>query len=250
MDLKEEKTLGGDPTRHWYYITKGRAIRSLLRDNPGAALLDVGAGSGVFSKMLVDQGLVDGAVCVDPNYDDGVIGSSPDGKIVYTRSADKIDADLVLMIDVIEHIDDDIGFVRRYADAAAPGTRFLIAVPAFQFLWSSHDEFLEHKRRYTLQSLERTVRAAGLTPVKKRFFFGLVLPIVAVLRMTESKTSASEKTSQLAMLPDWLNAALIKLHEVERFMLFPFNQLLGVTAFCLAEKPAAASIETEFRKAS
>lgn len=250
MDLKEEKTLGGDPTRHWYYITKGRAIQSLLCDLSASSLIDVGAGSGVFAKMLVAQGLVERAVCVDPNYDYRALGTSSDGRIVYTRGADKVDADLVMMIDVIEHVDDDIGLVRQYAECAAPGTRFLIAVPAFQFLWSSHDEFLEHKRRYTLESLERTVRAAGLLPLKKRYFFGLVLPIVAALRVMESKSVASQKTSQLKMLPNWLNYVLIKLHDIERRTLFRINKFLGVTAFCLAEKPAAAAMGAETPKAA
>ncbi len=238
MDLKEEKAIGGDPGAHWYYIAKGRALKGLLGRKSGATILDVGAGSGVFSKMFVADGVADSAVCVDPNYADDFLGRRRTDNISFVRAVDKVEADTVLMIDVIEHVDDDVALIRDYADKAAPGTRFLISVPAFQFLWSSHDEFLEHRRRYTLASLERAVEEAGLAPLKMRYFFGLLFPAVAALRMAEKKPDGPPQASQLKPAPDWLNNALIAVHDVERYALFPLNRVAGVSAFCLAEKPA------------
>ena len=55
------------------------------------------------------------------------------------------------MMDVLEHVSDDVGLVREYAKRAKPGTRFVVSVPAFMWLWSGHDVFLEHHRRYTLR---------------------------------------------------------------------------------------------------
>lgn len=235
VDLKEEKAIGGDPSSHWYYRAKGRAIMSLLGAKPVGKLLDVGAGSGVFSKMLVSKGRADQAVCVDTCYADEFVGARAGDKISYVRSVDRVDADAVLMIDVIEHVDDDVVLMRDYADRAAPGTKFLISVPAFQFLWSSHDEFLEHRRRYTLASLKEAVAKAGLKTIKSRYFFGLIFPAVAATRLMEKK-DATASASQLKPAPKWLNASLVALHDVERLALFPFNRTAGVTAFCLAEK--------------
>ncbi|MGE0408115.1 MAG: methyltransferase, partial [Amphiplicatus sp.] len=101
MDLKEEKAIGGDPARHWYYISKARAIKSLI--GPGAVeeLLDVGAGSGVFSRILIEAGAADRATCVDPNYTEDFIGARRGDKIAYRRSVETVDARLVLMIDVV-----------------------------------------------------------------------------------------------------------------------------------------------------
>ena len=168
------------------------------------------------------------------------ISSAPEPgiRIDYVRSVETVDADAVLMIDVIEHVDDDIALIRDYGDRAAPGTKFLISVPAFQFLWSSHDEFLEHRRRYTLSSLKTSVTAAGLRPIKSRYFFGLIFPAVAAMRAFENKNAPAE--SQMRPAPNWLNASLVALHDLERLALFPFNRLAGVSAFCLAEKPAQA----------
>lgn len=237
MDLKEEKAIGGDPGAHWYYISKGRVLRELLGRKSGASLLDVGAGSGVFSKMLVAEGLAERALCVDPNYEDEFLARPRTDDISYARAVDKVEADTVLMIDVIEHVDDDVALMRDYAGKAPPGARFLISVPAFQFLWSSHDEFLDHRRRYTLASLKHAVEEAGLAPVKMRYFFGLLFPVAAAIRMTEKKPHVPAQASQLKPAPDWLNSALIAVHDLERLALFPFNRLAGVSAFCLAEKP-------------
>lgn len=242
MDLKEEKAIGGDPSAHWYYIAKGRAIKSLLGEKPIETLLDVGAGSGVFSKMLTDEGRARRAVCVDPNYEDEFIGRRRSDNIDYVRSVDQMEADTVLMIDVIEHVDDDAGLIRQYAERAAAGTRFLISAPAFQFLWSSHDEFLEHRRRYTLETLKQAAEAAGLRPVKQRYFFGLLFPAAAAVRMFEGKKPAA---SGLKPAPSWLNQSLVAACDLERAVFFPFNRLAGVTAFCLAEKPAALAPASE-----
>ncbi|MEZ5891990.1 MAG: methyltransferase domain-containing protein [Parvularculaceae bacterium] len=235
MDLKEENAIGGDPAGHWYYIAKGRAIKSLLGRKPVKSLLDVGAGSGVFSQMLVNEGRAARAICVDPNYEDEFIGRRRTDRIAYVRSVETVDADLVLMADVIEHVDDDAGLIRAYAEKAAPGTRFLISVPAFQMLWSSHDEFLDHRRRYSLASLKAAAIAGGLHPLKLRYFFGALFPVVALARMSEVKGEPAS-ASRLQAAPGWLNAALVAFHDVERLTLFPLNRVAGVTAFCLAEK--------------
>src|SRR3546814_18170050 len=72
MDLKEESILGGDIDSHWYYLSKARALSSCLPRSTGNKVLDVGAGSGFFSRWLLSHGLADEATCVDP-------GSPSDG---------------------------------------------------------------------------------------------------------------------------------------------------------------------------
>jgi hypothetical protein len=246
MDLKEEKAIGGDPQNHWYYIAKARAIKSLIGPAPVHALLDVGAGSGVFSRMLVEEGVAKSAICVDPNYADEWIGARRTDRLAFKRSIETVEAPLVLMIDVIEHVDDDVALIADYAERAKEGTRFLVSVPAFNFLWSSHDDFLEHRRRYTLGTLTAAVERAGLEVVTTRYFFGMLFPAVAALRMADRAMKGDKEATQSALkaAPDWLNKTLVAIHDVERFTLFPVNRLAGVTAFCLARKPAAVAKKT------
>ena len=69
MDLKEDHILGDAVNSHWYYRAKAAAIQSLLEGKPARLLIDVDAGSGVFSCKLLDAGLVERSICVDPCYE-------------------------------------------------------------------------------------------------------------------------------------------------------------------------------------
>jgi 2-polyprenyl-3-methyl-5-hydroxy-6-metoxy-1,4-benzoquinol methylase len=68
MDLKEQEILRDQGDRHWYYVSKGRALCSLIAGVDAPEILDVGAGSGVFARQMLAKGISARAVCVDPNY--------------------------------------------------------------------------------------------------------------------------------------------------------------------------------------
>lgn len=239
MDVKEEDILGPEIARHWYYVSKGRALRQLLRHIRKASLVDVGAGSGVFSRQLIDAGICERATCVDPAYADERTELHNGREIDFVRSVDSPQQDLLLMMDVLEHVDDDVGLLRRYSDNLPPGGWVLITVPAFQFLWSGHDVFLEHRRRYTRKQIEDVVVRAGLTVVRSRYFFGLLFPIVAAIRLFAArrlKNSGSAPRSDLRKSSAAVNGALTLIHDLERATVFRFNRVAGLTVFCLARR--------------
>jgi len=234
MDLKEEDILGADIGRHWYYRSKAAALRRAVgRLNP-KRLLDVGAGSGFFSRHLLAETAAHSALCVDIGYpadrDESVTGKP----VLYRRDTGPTDCDLVLMMDVLEHVDDDRGLVRLYADKVPSGAHFLATVPAFQLLWSGHDVFLEHKRRYRLPEIEQTMRDAGLEVVHGAYYFGVVFPLAAIVRLaTRGDTTPKSSLSKQGVLT---NALLTAACAVE-LPLFPVNRLAGLSAFVLARKP-------------
>jgi 2-polyprenyl-3-methyl-5-hydroxy-6-metoxy-1,4-benzoquinol methylase len=233
MDIKEIDILGDD-TSHWYYDSKAAAIRSLLRIVSPREILDVGAGSGVFSRLLLRSSHGTSAVCVDTGYASDSAGVEAGKTIRFVRQIGKSGANVVLMIDVLEHVDDDVDFLRQYAGKVEPGCHFLLGVPAFQFLFSGHDVFLGHKRRYTIRSLERTAKAAGLTVIKSRYFFSAIFPLAAAVRLL----GRSGAKSSLKRHSVTVNKLLALLHRLE----LPFlsiNRMFGLTAFCLAQKPLA-----------
>jgi len=243
MDLKEASILGENEGRHWYYASKGRAIMQLLKGLSVETVLDIGAGSGVFSRQLLDAGICRRAVCVDPAYRSEGVERHNDREIRFTQSPDQGPADIVLMMDVLEHVDDDVALLRRSTARLRPQDQVVITVPAFQFLWSGHDDFLEHRRRYTRRQIEAVVRAAGLEPVKSGYFFGLLFPITAIQRLFNKwrrKSAAVAAKSALSIQGNAVNTVLIAVHDLERRVLFPFNRLAGLTVFCLARRSGDA----------
>jgi 2-polyprenyl-3-methyl-5-hydroxy-6-metoxy-1,4-benzoquinol methylase len=234
MDLKEEDILGGDIGRHWYYRSKAAALHRMVGGLKPQRLLDVGAGSGFFSRHLLAHGGARSALCVDIGYEGDRDESDAGKPVLYRRDCRTTDCDLVLMMDVLEHVDDDVGLVRQYAAKVPPGAHFLVTVPAFGFLWSGHDVFLEHKRRYTLGEIERTMRDAGLEVVKGAYYFGLVFPLAAAVRLaTRRDTEPRSSLKKHAALTNRLLATAC----AAELPLFPINRLAGLSAFVLARKP-------------
>ena len=239
MDLKEESILGDSIYDHWYYISKSRAMRAFLKGLEPRVILDVGAGSGIFSKILLQETSAQQAICVDIGYP----GPSEEvfaGKLIQFRtSVSKTEADLALFMDVIEHVDDDISLLRSYVSNLRKGAHVLITVPAFQFLFSGHDLFLEHRRRYTLPRVEAVVREAGLEVVKGSYFFAIICPIAVVQRLAQKVVNKSQLATPKSSLKKHMpivNGALKLLNALE-LPLLPFNRLVGLTVFCLARVP-------------
>ena len=239
MDVKEQDILGDRIDRHWYYVAKSRALLQFLDGYKARAVLDVGAGSGFFSRCLLCAGLAERALCVDTAYTGERTELQCGKEITFARHADVVSQDLILMMDVIEHVDDDVAFIRAYTDRMPQGAALLVTVPAFQLLWSGHDVFLGHKRRYTLASLHRTIDKAGLEPIRSRYFFCALLPVVCAMRLWGRLRLASSgfaPRSDLRVHGRWMNAVLTTIHELERRTLFRFNRLAGLTVFCLAKR--------------
>lgn len=237
MDIKEEDILGPHITDHWYYISKGLALQRFLKRVPRQSILDVGAGSGVFSKVLLENGS-NQAVCVDPAYETEHQSSHGGKPIQFVRSVEYSVADLVLMMDVCEHVDDDVGLIASYAKLVNPGAHFLITVPAFQFLFSGHDQFLEHKRRYTISSLEECVTAAGLQIICGSYYFAAIFPLAATQRLIERQmvgAGSLPAKSSLKIHNPLVNFTLKQACALE-LPVFHWNRLFGLTAFCLAKK--------------
>jgi len=240
MDLKEEAILGEAIGSHWYYVGKGRALRAMLGRIRVPEILDIGAGSGVFSRQLLDAGICERALCIDPGYPEERSERHHGREIEFARSVERVSQRLLLMMDVLEHVDDDVGLLRSYALRMPGDGRVLITVPALPFLWSGHDVFLEHRRRYTLASLEAMVRAAGLRVVRSRYFFGLLFPAVAAMRLCDRQRLSAgqiEARSALRTYRAPVNRFLTLIHDLERATLFPFNRLAGLSIFCLASRP-------------
>jgi trans-aconitate methyltransferase len=209
-----------------------------LRDRPIHEILDVGAGSGFFSRYLLTSTEAARAVCVDSAYGEARDDTCNGKPILFRRSIENSNADVVLLMDVLEHVDDEGELLRPYIDSVAPGARFVVTVPAFQFLWSSHDVFLEHRRRYTIGQLVTAVESCGLTLDRCHYYYAFVFPIAAAMRLFErfARTTEAEPKSQLRPEPRLINNTLTALCAAER-PIMRANRLFGLSVFGSFHKP-------------
>jgi SAM-dependent methyltransferase len=237
VDLKEEEILGDQVASHWYYRAKAAALLGDLRGHEPKEILDIGAGSGFFSRSLLKETSARRAICVDTGYRQDRDETWCGKPIAFRRTIDRSQADLVLAMDVIEHVEDDAALISAYCDLVPRGTRFIISVPAFNFLWSAHDVFLEHYRRYTLPTLEAAMQRGGLVVDWSHYYYAAVFPLAAGLRLLErlKDPRAMRPHSQLRKHGVLANGILSALLTAERPVM-RVNRLFGLTAFAGGHK--------------
>jgi SAM-dependent methyltransferase len=198
--------------RHWWFRARRRVISSLLSRAalpPSPRILDAGCGTG---RNLLEFGKLGRATGVDvsPQAVEFCRGrGAPDVRqaAVEDLPFDALSFDVLLATDVIEHVDDDTAVLRELRRVAADDARLILTVPAYQWLWSTHDESVHHRRRYTAGRLRERVLATGWAPTVETYFFSTVLPPVAVLRTVRTRTGRSGK-SDLALPPPTVNRLL------------------------------------------
>jgi SAM-dependent methyltransferase len=146
-----------------------RYVLDLLRPHLGRSVLEVGSGLGDLAAEIHD---VDRLVVTDVDDDCLValrrrFGGRPHVEVArLDLREDRLPAtgiETVLAVNVLEHIEDDAGALRRLSSALVPGGRVVLFVPAYPSLYGPHDRAAGHVRRYRPDSLRRAVERAGLT---------------------------------------------------------------------------------------
>jgi len=121
-----------------------------------------------------------------------------------------------------------------------PGGVLLMSVPAYPFLWSSHDVALHHKRRYTIASLQPRIEAAGLTAVKLTYLLAVLFPAIALYRFADHLRRVRDRPkAHLVTIPPAVNHFLIALQNAELSLARRVSLPFGVTLFCVARKDPA-----------
>jgi SAM-dependent methyltransferase len=174
---------------HWWFVARrailDRLIRTQMALRPGARILEAGCGTGGNLAMLASYGSVEaleydgearalatarGVARVEP-------GMLPD-RIGFGDQR----YDLIALLDVLEHVEEDRASLAALRDRLAQGGRILLTVPAVPSLWSDHDVLHHHKRRYTLSGLRGVAEAAGLKVESVGYFNSLLFPVAVATR--------------------------------------------------------------------
>jgi len=225
MDRDYELQTHQAEDRHWWYRGRRTVIDGLLAGMPlprGARILDAGCGSGRNMVELAAYGTVTGIELSDTSV---VLAKARDagevlaGSVLEMPFADD-SFELAVSLDVIEHLEDDRAALRELRRTVAPGGALLVTVPAYQWLWSGHDEINHHHRRYTRRSLQRVAERAGWRQERTTYFNSLLLPAAIVLRVLERvNTKTTESSLDLWVPPEPLNWMLERPLALEAAMI-------------------------------
>lgn len=187
----------GSPTHRLRTRLVLKTVRSLQgRFGAGPTCLDAGCGTGEFSLALAKDGW--SVTGFDPSeYAVELarerarrVGTDLRFEVATTDDFSSDETfDLVIAVDVLEHIEDDAGALRRLAGYLRPGGALLVTVPMDPALWSTADEFSGHFRRYTRDSLAGVAGDAGLT-VDSTASYGF--PVTRLLWKTKRRVPAAE----------------------------------------------------------
>lgn len=183
-------------------------------------IMDIGCGSGGNLDVLAEFGGVIGvepsSVLADRSRSRGVASQ------VYELPAWRLDEtrtiDLFTMFDVLEHIEDDVGFLAKLKQSASNNHSLLLSVPACPFLFGEHDKLLSHHRRYSRKMLRDCLVRAGYKPVSIRYYMFFPFPGALVLRLIDkvkSRLGFSRKNVDLGTVPLLVNSVLSRVLRME-----------------------------------
>jgi SAM-dependent methyltransferase len=211
MDRDYELQTHQAEDRHWWYRGRRTVLERViaqLRLPARSRILDAGCGSGRNMVDLARHGVVTGIELSDTSVAlarERDCGEVIEGSVLEMPfAADSFD--LAASLDVIEHLEDDLAALRELRRVVAPGGALLVTVPAYQWLWSGHDEINHHHRRYTRSSLLQVAREAGWEPARTTYFNSLLLPAAIALRLLDRfSTKTTESSLDLWIPPPVLN---------------------------------------------
>ncbi len=214
MELEYELQTHRAEERHWWYRGRRRVLERAIERlglPEHARILDAGCGSGRNMVELARHGVVTGVELSGTSVQlarERDVGEVLEGSVM-DMPFDEGSFDLTVSLDVIEHLEDDVGALRELRRVTKPGGALLVTVPAYQWLWSGHDVINQHHRRYNRRTLLAAAESAGWHSESSTHFNSLLLPPAMLLRVLERfKPSTTKSSLDLWIPPAPLNWAL------------------------------------------
>jgi SAM-dependent methyltransferase len=228
---------------HWWFIARRRILKTLIgrvvRPPKKARILEIGCGTGHNLAMLKAFGRVEASeldACARALASKRLPGKVKEAKLPDVSMFERNGYDLIALLDVLEHVPDDLASLRAIHRRLKPGGALLMTVPANPWMWSAHDVAHHHFRRYTKKQLEELFLRSGLEVQLLSNFNTLLFPLVAAARVVGKitrKQSADDKLPSPAV-----NAALDRIFGLEAVLLGRVPMPFGVSLVAVVRRPA------------
>lgn len=225
---------------HWWFAARRDIVAKLIERQANLRrplrILEVGCGTGSNLALLQRYGQVDAIEPDDParalaTGRSGIAvkgGLLPDGVELEDGAYD-----LIVLLDVLEHIPDDRGTLAALRPKLAEGGRLMVTVPAAPWMWSAHDLAHHHQRRYTAGTLTDVFRAAGFRVQYRSHFNTLLFPLIAAARIAGRLLRREGGDDDIPPRP--LNRLLKGLFGAERHLVGRASLPFGVSLALVAE---------------
>jgi len=228
--------------KYWWHQGKFYAISEFLRPyikNNSIRLADVGCGTGGFlnyAKRELKLNNIIGLDCSQAALDAikgrGLTGWSVDfDKDFFSKDGGY---DIITVLDVLEHIDDEKNFLKNIHDNLLPDGIIAINVPAFAFLFSSWDKIHGHKRRYSSGQLKNILEENNFKVLKISYIFSYLFPVACLRRIL--RLNYTDQNCVFPKVSDWVNKALLRISELETRLAKVIKIPFGSSVLCVARK--------------
>jgi len=181
MDLREKSE---NTNRHPWELSRSQIVLNLLRQNNNNIIYaDIGAGDAYFTDKVTD--ITNNTVfAIDNEY----CNKKSDGKVVYLNEISLLkdnSVDYLIMMDILEHIENDDSFFKECLTKLRSNGKIIITVPALQFLFSKHDEFLKHFRRYNKKQLSILLKNNNINIIDIHYFYTILFILRLIITVKE-----------------------------------------------------------------
>ncbi len=241
MDARIYERMAEVEEHHWWFASRRAIVEKMLAGlglPQHAAILEPGCGTGGNFAMLARHGLVH---AMEPSASARAAASAlglaqvANGSLPNNIPFADISFDLVVMTDVLEHLDDDLGSLRALRRRLKPEGWLLLTVPALSWMWSEHDVSHHHRRRYHASQLREVVEAAGYQVSYLSYYNVLLFPMIAGARMVQRITGSASEGHDLRMPSRRINSLLEGVFSWERHFLGSWSVPIGVSLILLAQ---------------
>jgi len=242
MEIEYEKKYHEVEADNWWFVSRRRYLLEVLKKVPkGSLILDIGCSSGIFLKDLERLGFkMENLFGIDIS-EKAIANCKKNGiQNAFVMDAQKISLsekfDVIIASDCLEHLRDDTEALKNWSDLLKKGGMLCVFVPAFQSLWSKHDEVNMHFRRYTNKELKDKLISEQFTIIKSSYWnFFLFVPLY-LFRKIDAVLSRNKKKEGQIIDAKIANVILLKLLLFENSLLKYVNFPFGVSTFCIAKK--------------